>query len=77
MNWGMFPITLEPKQLELLRDIGSVKSDSVTAPCLAFGTFQVDSDSADTFLSVDQWTKVVVLFGFLPPLIISRQRHLR
>ena len=55
----MFPITLEPKQLELLRDISSVKSDHVTAPCLAFGNFQVDSDSADTFLSVDQWTKVI------------------
>jgi len=56
-NWGMFPITFEPKQLELIRSIPPVEDDQVKAPCLAYGSFQVDSDSADTFLNVDQWTK--------------------
>ena len=67
-NWGMFPITFEPKQLELLRDVPSMKNDEVTAPCLAFGIFQVESGSMDTYLSVDQWTKV----GFISYFVFFR-----
>lgn len=56
-NWGMFPLTFDLKQLELLRNAPPPKENNATAPCLAFASFQVDSDAADTYLSVEQWTK--------------------
>lgn len=59
--WGMFPITFEPKQLELLKNVPNVEEE-VAAPCLSFANFQVDSDSADTYLKVEQWTKVRVTY---------------
>ena len=54
----MFPITFDEKQLKILSNLNGYYDDETDPPLLARATFQASSNSADTFLGVDNWSKV-------------------
>eukprot|EP00795_Rhopilema_esculentum_P014374 gene14374-5422_t len=56
-NWGMFPITFDEKQLTILSNLDGYYDDETDPPLLARATFQASSNTADTFLGVDNWSK--------------------